>query len=78
MSQNCIHPLTSTEVKQIGGRAGRYRSQFPVGEVSTLNMGDHWRMKELMKVAEKDIKVCSSYSADEGVCSDKGLTWDVW
>lgn len=30
------HPLTYSEIKQIAGRAGRYK-RFPIGEVTTLN-----------------------------------------
>ena len=59
--QHSIQPLTSTQVKQIGGRAGRYRSQFPIGEVSTLNRGDYRWMRKLLKVPEKDIMVRRSY-----------------
>ena len=35
-----VRALEPTEVKQIAGRAGRYRSLFAAGEVSCLNEGD--------------------------------------
>jgi ATP-dependent RNA helicase SUPV3L1/SUV3 len=36
----CNRELTVAEIKQIAGRAGRYGSKFPVGEVTCLN-SDH-------------------------------------
>ncbi|KAK4732393.1 hypothetical protein R3W88_025381 [Solanum pinnatisectum] len=35
-----IRDLTVPEIKQIAGRAGRYKSNFPVGEVTCLNADD--------------------------------------
>ncbi|EPS66047.1 hypothetical protein M569_08726, partial [Genlisea aurea] len=35
-----MRDLTVSEIKQIAGRAGRYRSKFPVGEVTCLDSGD--------------------------------------
>ena len=35
-----VRPLEPTEVKQIGGRAGRYRTQFAIGEVTALHEAD--------------------------------------
>ncbi|XP_037491333.1 ATP-dependent RNA helicase SUV3, mitochondrial isoform X2 [Jatropha curcas] len=35
-----MRPLTVPEVKQIAGRAGRYGSKFPVGEVTCLHADD--------------------------------------
>ena len=63
--QHSVRPLTSTQVKQIGGRAGRYRSQFPKGEVSTLDKEDFRLMRKLMKVPEKDIKVVHTQTDED-------------
>ncbi|KAL3359539.1 hypothetical protein AABB24_016209 [Solanum stoloniferum] len=35
-----VRDLTVPEIKQIAGRAGRYKSNFPVGEVTCLNADD--------------------------------------
>lgn len=34
-------PLTISEMKQIGGRAGRYGSEFPAGEVTAIAAASH-------------------------------------
>ncbi|KAJ3119838.1 RNA helicase [Physocladia obscura] len=33
-------PLTVSQIKQIAGRAGRFKTQYPIGTVSTLHNGD--------------------------------------
>ncbi|XP_047311575.1 ATP-dependent RNA helicase SUV3, mitochondrial isoform X2 [Impatiens glandulifera] len=52
-----IRPLTVPEIKQIAGRAGRYGSKFPVGEVTCLNAHDlpllHSSLDSLSPVLER-------------------------
>ena len=47
--------LAQHEVKQIGGRAGRYKSDFPVGKVTTLQKEDRDFLTEMMAIEPKDM-----------------------
>ena len=55
-----ILTLSSSHLKQIAGRAGRYQSQFPDGLVTTFKQEDFQSMKKLFSVPEADIQVCIS------------------
>ena len=54
-----IYPLSSAHVKQIAGRAGRYLSQYPRGEVTTVKKQDVRKMMGLLDVEENSIQVRS-------------------
>ncbi|KAI9327186.1 P-loop containing nucleoside triphosphate hydrolase protein [Zopfochytrium polystomum] len=43
-----IVPLTDSQIKQIGGRAGRFGTKFEIGEVTTLVNKDTPRLKQAM------------------------------
>ncbi|CAD6207798.1 unnamed protein product [Miscanthus lutarioriparius] len=53
----CNRELTVAEIKQIAGRAGRYGSKFPVGEVTCLNAEDlpllHSSLKSASPIIER-------------------------
>lgn len=53
----CNRELTVAEIKQIAGRAGRYGSKFPVGEVTCLNPQDlpllHSSLKSASSIIER-------------------------
>ena len=48
-------PLTRSEIKQIGGRAGRFGSKYPRGEVAVMRRGGALRRitKELASATQK-------------------------
>ena len=48
--------LEQHEVKQIGGRAGRYKSNFPVGYVTTMKKKDRSYLTEMMAVEAEDME----------------------
>ena len=48
--------LEQHEVKQIGGRAGRYKSNFPVGYVTTMKEKDRAYLTEMMSVEAEDME----------------------
>ncbi|KAJ3297842.1 RNA helicase [Rhizoclosmatium sp. JEL0117] len=43
-----IVPLTVSQIKQIGGRAGRFKTQYQEGYVCTLNNGDMRRLRDAL------------------------------
>ncbi|ONM09138.1 DExH-box ATP-dependent RNA helicase DExH16 mitochondrial [Zea mays] len=53
----CNRELTVAEIKQIAGRAGRYGSKFPVGEVTCLNPQDLPLLHSSLKSASSIIEV---------------------
>lgn len=53
---NSMVPLTSSQAKQIAGRAGRYGSAHSKGEVTTVSKYDSKSLKRLMKEPIEDVK----------------------
>ncbi|KAJ3075735.1 RNA helicase [Podochytrium sp. JEL0797] len=43
-----VVPLTVSQIKQIGGRAGRFKTQYQEGLVCTLNNGDMSRLRKAL------------------------------
>ncbi|KAJ3118379.1 RNA helicase [Phlyctochytrium bullatum] len=43
-------PLSVSQIKQIAGRAGRFRTKFPTGYVTTLEDDDLMRVRQVMKM----------------------------
>lgn len=63
----CVHvfkfytlSLLPQEIKQIGGRAGRYASQFSVGEVITYQESDMTYLRKAINAGDVHIKKAGS------------------
>lgn len=56
-------PLFSSEIKQIGGRAGRYNSKFEEGEVICYSARDMLRLQMAMDKPDKAVKKAGETSA---------------
>ena len=57
--------LTTAEIKQIAGRAGRFQSKYETGIVTCLNESDMDLMRKLLMAKDLDIKKCGYFmSAD--------------
>ncbi len=52
--------LTVSEVKQIAGRAGRYKSMYPEGEVTCMDGADMQLLRDAMvcQVCRGRVRVC--------------------
>lgn len=48
-------PLKTTEILQIGGRAGRFQSRYPVGYVTCMDPWDHDALKRAFKTKLKSL-----------------------
>jgi ATP-dependent RNA helicase SUPV3L1/SUV3 len=60
-----VRELNISEVKQVAGRAGRFRSRYPVGEVSAFTARDLWFIKGSLKQATPPVKAAGLFPTYE-------------
>lgn len=60
-----VRSLSSTEIKQIAGRAGRYRSRFPEGEVTCLKEGDLPLLHESLEAPTVLVKAAGLFPSSD-------------
>lgn len=53
-----IDYLTSSHAQQIGGRAGRYKTQYEDGEVTTFFQKDLQKLHSIVQTPKTPVEVC--------------------